>query len=151
MPDDKGISLEDLAPGQIYRTGSFLMTAEAIKAFAREFDPQYFHVDEDAARDSLFGALAASGWHTAAVTMKLLVSGPLQLQGGHIGARLEELRWPRPVLAGDELHVETEVLEMRPSESRPEHGWARVRTSTFNQRNEVVQTSVGNLIMRRRP
>ena len=142
--------LEDFAPGQIYRSGSFRMTAEAIKAFAREYDPQPFHVDEEAAKDSLFKGLAASGWHTAAITMKLVLQGPFRPAGGHIGARLEELRWPRPTWPGDELRVESEVLEVRPSESRPDSGWIKVRTSTFNQKDELVQTYIGNLIVRRR-
>jgi acyl dehydratase len=142
--------LEDLAVGQIYRTGRARMTAEAITAFAREFDPQPFHVDDQAARDSLFESLAASGWHTAAVTMKLLVEGPFNLAGGLIGVRLEELEWPRPTRPGDELRVETEILEVRPSESRAGRGWVKVRTQTLNQRDEVVQSYVGNLVARRR-
>ena len=142
--------LEDLAVGQIYRTERTRMTAEAIKAFAREYDPQPFHVDEQSAGESLFDGLAASGWHTAAVTMKLLVGGPFRLAGGLIGARLEELQWPRPTRPGDELRVETEILEVRPSESRSGHGWVKVRTRTLNQKDEVVQSYVGNLIARRR-
>ena len=146
----KALYLEDLEPGQIYRTGSFVMTADAIKAYARQYDPQPFHVDEEAAKDSLFEGLSASGWHTAAVTMRLVLEGPFRPAGGHIGARLEELRWPRPTRPGDELRVETEVLEVRASESRPQYGWVKVRTSTFNQKNEVVQSYVGNLIVRQR-
>jgi acyl dehydratase len=143
--------LEDLAVGQIYRTGRYPLTAEAIKAFAREYDPQPFHLDEaEAAKHALFKGLSASGWHTAAITMKLIVEGPFRPAGGHIGARLEELRWPRPTRPGDELRVETEVLEVRPSDTRPEHGWIKVRTSTLNQKDEVVQTYLGNLIVQRR-
>lgn len=142
--------LEDLSVGQVYRTGTARMSAEAIKAYAREYDPQPFHVDEEAARDSLFQGLAASGWHTAAVTMKLLLEGPFRLAGGHIGARLEELHWPRPTRPGDELRVETVILEVRPSESRPGFGWLKVMTRTLNQKDEVVQSYVGNLIVRRR-
>lgn len=146
----KELFLEDLEAGQVYRTGTHVMTAEEIKAFARQHDPQPFHIDEDAAKHSLFEGLCASGWHTAAITMRLLVEGPFRLAGGHIGARLEELCWPRPTRPGDELRVETEVLEVRASESRPGYGWARVRTTTFNQNGEVAQTYVGNLIVRRR-
>ena len=142
--------LEDLEAGQVYRTARFVMTAEAIKAYARQYDPQPFHVDEEAAKNSLFEGLSASGWHTASVTMKLVLEGPFRPAGGHIGARLEELRWPRPTRPGDEIRVETEVLEVRPSESRPDYGWVKVRTSTFNQKDEVVQSYVGNLIVRRR-
>lgn len=146
----KELFLEDLEVGQVYRTGTYVMTAEEIKSFARQYDAQPFHMDEVAARDSLFEALCASGWHTAAITMKLVVAGPFRPAGGHIGARLEELRWPRPTRPGDELRVETEVLEVRTSESRPEYGWTRVRTTTFNQNDEVAQTYVGNLIVRRK-
>jgi acyl dehydratase len=148
----KTLYFEDLAPGQIYRAGSHVMTAEAIKAYSRDYDPQPFHVDEEAARrHPLFKGLAASGWHTASITMKLVLEGPFHIAGGHIGARLEELQWPRPTRPGDELRVETEILEVRASESRPEHGWVKVRTTTLNQKNEVVQQYVGNLIAERRP
>jgi acyl dehydratase len=143
--------LEDLHVGQIFRTGRMRMTAEEIKAFAAKFDPQPFHVDEEAARDSLFGGLAASGWHTAAVTMRLVVDAEFKPAGGNIGGRLEELRWPRPVRPGDELRAESEILEVRPSESKPGYGWVRLRTTTFNQNDEIVQSYVGNLIVRRRP
>ena len=143
--------LEDLAPGQIYRSGRRVMTAESIKAFASEFDPQPFHVDEEAGKRSLFGGLAASGWHTAAVTMRLIVDGTLKPAGGYIGARLEEIQWPRPVWPGDELRVESEILEVRPSESRLDHGWIKVRSTTLNQNDQPVQIYVGNLIVRRRP
>ena len=142
--------LEDLCVGQVYRTGTTRVTLDAIKAYAREYDPQPFHIDEEAARDSLFRGLAASGWHTAAVTMKLIVEGPFRLAGGHIGARLEELQWPRPTRPGDELRVETVILEVRPSQSRPGFGWLKVNTRTLNQKDEVVQSYVGNLIVRRR-
>jgi len=95
--------------------------------------------------------LAASGWHTAAMTMRLLVDSELEPAGGIIGAGFDEMRWPRPVRPGDELHVESEVLEVRPSTSRPEQGVIKVRTTTLNQNNEPVQMFVGNLIVLRRP
>jgi acyl dehydratase len=142
--------LEDFAPGQVFRAGSFVMTADAMKAFAREFDPQPFHMDEVAAHESLFKGLAASGWHTAAVSMKVMTAGPFRPAGGNIGAGLEELRWPRPTRPGDELRVETEILEVRPSASRPGLGWVKVRTTTFNQKDEVVQSYVANVIVRSR-
>ena len=142
--------LEDLHVGQVFRSGRTRITVEEIKAFAARFDPQPFHVDEAAARDSLFGGLAASGWHTAAVTMSLIVAAEFKPAGGHIGARIEELRWPRPVRPADELRVETEVLEVRPSESKPGYGWLKVRTTTLNQNDSPVQVYVGNLIVRRR-
>lgn len=124
---------------------------DRIKSFAAEFDPQPFHLDDEAARRSLFCGLAASGWHTAAVTMRLLVESDLKPAGGIVGAGFDDFRWPRPVRPGDELYVESEVLEVRPSKSRQEQGVIKVRTTTKNQNGEAVQISVGNLIVPRRP
>src|SRR5215210_6764036 len=114
---------EDIAAGQTYRSPSLRIDAAAIAAFAAEFDPQPFHLDEAAARRSIFKDLAASGWYTAALTMKLLVGSELRIAGGLIGGGFDELRWPRPVYAGDELRVESEVMEVRASRSRPDQGW----------------------------
>lgn len=143
--------LEDFEPGQKFGSGRFSVEAARIKSFAKEFDPQPFHLDEDSARDSFFKGLAASGWHTAAMTMRLLVEGELKPAGGIIGAGFDEMGWPRPVRPGDELHVESEVLEVRPSKSRPDQGVIKVRTATLNQNNEPVQVFVVNLIVLRRP
>jgi acyl dehydratase len=144
--------LEDLAPGQRYvGTTSLRIDEVGIRAFAAEFDPQPFHLDKAAAQASIFRGLAASGWHTAAVTMRLLVDGPFHPAGGLIGAGFDELRWPRPVRPGDDLRVESEVLEVRASSSRPGQGMVKVRTNTINQHGEVVQTSVGNLVVLGRP
>lgn len=144
--------LEDFEVGQRYAgAGRVVMDAERIKAFAAEFDPQPFHVDEQAAIGSMFGGLAASGWHTAAVTMRLLVESDLKPKGGVIGAGFEEFRWPRPVRPGDELRIESEILDVRPSKSRPEQGIVKVRTTTLNQRNEAVQMTIGSLVVPRRP
>jgi len=143
--------LEDFEPGQKFASGRFSVDAARIKSFATEFDPQPFHLDENRARDSFFKGLAASGWHTAAITMRLLVDSELQPAGGIIGARFDEMRWPRPVRPGDELHVESEVLHVRPSKSRPDQGVIKVRTTTLNQNGEPVQMFVGNLIVLRRP
>jgi len=142
--------LEDFAAGQTFRSGRQRIDTERIKRFAAEFDPQPFHLDEGAARDSIFGALAASGWHTAALTMRLLVDSELKPAGGLIGLGFDELRWPRAVRPGDELCVESEVLEVRPSKSRPDQGLVKIRMTTLNQNGEPVQVSVGNLIVRRR-
>jgi acyl dehydratase len=143
--------LEDLAPGQRYRSARRVtVTAADITEFAARFDPQPFHLDAEAARGSVFGGLAASGWHTAALTMRLLVDSEFRPAGGIIGAGMDELRWPRPVYPGDELHLETEVLEVRPSRSRPEQGLVKARTTTFNGRDEPVQVLVANLIVPRR-
>ena len=121
-----------------------------MKRFAAEFDPQPFHLDEQAAERSFFRGLAASGWHTAALTMRLLVGSELEPAGGIVGAGFDECRWPRPGRPGDELHLEIEVLEVRPSKSRPQQGLVKLRTTTLNQRNEPVQVSVGNLVVPRR-
>ena len=145
--------LEDLTAGHVHRSGAQTapLTADAIKAYARDFDPQPFHLDDEAARKTLFGGLAASGWHTASLTMHLLVHHGIPLAGGIIGGGVDEMRWPRPVRPGDRLHIESEVLEVRPSKSRPEQGLVKVRTTTFNQNNEPVQVFTGNLIVPRRP
>ena len=142
--------LEDFAVGQTFRSGQLPIDAERIKTFAAEFDPQPFHLDEAAARDTVFHGLAASGWHTAAVTMRLLVESDLKPAGGIVGAGFDEFRWPRPVRPGDELRVESEVLEVRPSRSRPDQGVLKVRTTTLNQNGEPVQIAIGNLMVPRR-
>jgi len=142
--------LEDFSPGQKFASGRLRVERERIKSFAAEFDPQPFHLDEDAARNSLFGGLAASGWHTAALTMRLLVESDLKPAGGILGAGFDEFRWPRPVRPGDELHLESEVLEVRASKSRPDQGVIKLRTTTLNQNDEVVQVFVGSLIVLRR-
>jgi acyl dehydratase len=124
--------------------------AAAIRAFAAEYDPQPFHLDDAAARESLFGRLVASGWHTMALTMRMLVAGGLQPAWGLIGLGADELRWPRPVEPGDVLQVEWEVIETRPSASKPDRGIARLRVTTRNQRSEVVLTLVTTVLVPRR-
>ena len=143
--------LEDFAVAQTFGSGRLRVDEERIKSFAAEFDPQPFHLDEVAAHDSLFRGLAASGWHTAALTMRLLVESELKPAGGIVAAGFDELRWPRPVRAGDELHTESEVLEVRTSKSRPQQGLLKLRTTTLNQNGEAVQVSVGNLVVKCRP
>ena len=143
--------LEDFSVGQTFRSGSRRVTEADIKAFAKEFDPQPFHLDHEAAKATMFGGLAASGWHTMALTMRLLVDGGAPIAGGIIGAGAEELRWPRPVRPGDELTVESEVLEIRPSRSRPTQGLMKMRSTTLNQNGEPVQVFVANLVVPRRP
>lgn len=143
--------LEDLAAGQRFAGGPPIrIEDERVRAFAAEFDPQPFHLDDGAAAASIFQGLAASGWHTAAVTMRLLVDSDFKPAGGIVGAGFDELRWPLPVRPGDALRVECEVLEVRPSRSRPEQGLVKLRTTTLNQDNKPVQISVGNLVVRRR-
>jgi acyl dehydratase len=143
--------LEDFAVGQTYHSGRMRVDMERIKSFAAEFDPQPFHLDDVDARETIFRGLAASGWHTAAMTMRLLVDSDLKPAGGIVGAGFDEFRWPKPVRPGDELRLENEVLEVRPSKSRPEQGVIKVRTTTLNQNNEPVQILVANLIVPRRP
>jgi acyl dehydratase len=140
---------EDFSVGQKFRSGELAVDTPAIKSFAAQFDPQPFHLDETAAQATLFRGLAASGFHTAAMTMRLLVDGGAPIAGGIIGAGLDELRWPRPVRPGDTLHTESEVVEMRPSRSRPE-GFIKMRTTTLNQNDEPVQVMVANLLVPRR-
>ena len=143
--------LEDFETGQKFGSGRLTVDRERIKSFGAEFDPQPFHLDESTARGSFFKGLAASGWHTAAMTMRLLVEGELKPAGGIIGAGFDELKWPRPVRPGDELRVESEILEVRASKSRPDQGLIKVKTTTLNQNGEAVQVFVGNLIVPRRP
>lgn len=142
--------LEDLTVGQTFGSERLRIDEDGIKHFAAEFDPQPFHLDEQAACGTMFGGLAASGWHTAALTMRLVVESEFKPAGGVVGASFEELRWPRPVRPGDELRVQTEVLEIRPSTSRPELGFAKVKVTTLNQAGETVQLYIGNLVVLRR-
>ncbi len=143
--------LEDFVAGQVYRSNRLPVDKGQILAFASQFDPQPYHIDEQAARNSVFKGLAASGWHTAAITMRLLVESEFQPADGILGVGLEELSWPRPVRPGDELRVESEVLEVRPSKLRTDRGVIRLRTTTFNQNDQPVQVFTGNLLVPRRP
>lgn len=142
--------LEDIFVGQRFVTGTHTLTAEAIKSFARDYDPQPFHTDEAAAKDTFFGGLAASGWHTAAVTMRLQIDSGPPIAGGMIGAG-GELSWPRATRPGDTLHVESEVTEVTPSKSKPERGFVTLKSETKNQRGEVVQLFIVKLLVWRRP
>jgi acyl dehydratase len=146
----KELFLEDFSIGQTFGSGRLRIDAEGIKRFAAEFDPQPFHLDEQVALETIFGGLAASGWHTAALTMRLLVESDFKPAGGVVGAGLEELRWPRPVRPGDELRVETEIVGVRPSKSRPEQGIVKVKVTTRNQEGEALQIYIANLVVQRR-
>jgi acyl dehydratase len=130
--------LDDMQVGQKFTSGTYEMTEERIKKFAAEFDPQPFHLDEAAAKASVFQGLAASGWHTAAVTMRLNIDGGLPFAAGAIGLG-GEIEWPRPTRPGDILHVESEIVELIPSRSKPNQGIVRIRMATLNQKNEPVQ------------
>ena len=142
--------LDDYKVGQVFGSGTARVEADRMTSFAAEFDPQPFHLSDQGAKNTIFRALAASGWHTAAITMRLLVDGDLKPAGGIVGMGFDELRWPRPVRAGDELHVHSEILDVRASTSHPDQGVIKVRTTTMNQAGDTVQIAVGNLLVRRR-
>jgi len=148
MPTAK-LYLEDLYAGQRFTTGQYPMDEKRIKEFAAEFDPQPFHLDEAAGVESIFEGLAASGWHTAAVTMKLLVESEMSIAGGLVGVA-GEISWPKPTRPGDILQVESEVLEIVPSRSKPQRGIAKIRNTTVNQRGEVVQVFTASVLVYRR-
>src|SRR5262245_15563709 len=141
--------LEDLAVGRRFTSAAHVIDAAQIKAFASQFDPQPFHLDDEKAKGTLFAGLVASGWHTAAITMRLLVESGLPLAGGIIGAG-GEISWPRPTRPGEILRVVSEVEQAAPSRSRGDRGTVRVRSETRNQRDEVVQVLLANLIVPRR-
>src|SRR5438132_3579002 len=140
---------EDLKAGDRFKSGTYKVTEEQIVSFAREFDPQPFHLDSAVARQTMFESLVASGWHTAAITMRLFVQ-TLNFAEGAIGLGVDELRWPNAVRPGDVLQVETEIVDLRESRSKPSHGIVRIRNMTTNQRGEVVQTMFASALVLRR-
>jgi acyl dehydratase len=151
--DERGgnrLYLDDFHVGQRFSSGTHRIDEAQIKAFARQFDPQPFHLDDEAAKKSLFGGLVASGWHTAAITMRLQVESGLPIAGGIVGAG-GEMNWPKPTRPGDVLSVTSEVMDVVPSRSRPDRGMIRVRSETRNQRDEVVQVLNAKLVVPRRP
>ncbi len=141
--------LDDIHVGQRFKSAVHEVDEEQITSFADAFDPQPFHLDESAAKATRFDGLVASGWHTAAITMRLNVLGGLPVAGGIVGAG-GELTWPKPVRPGDVLHVESEILEISPSRSRPDRGTVVVRSETLNARGEIVQSAVMKLMVPRR-
>ena len=141
--------LDDLHVGQRFVSATYEIDEAKIKAFAGAFDPQPFHLDDGAAKSTLFGGLAASGWHTAAITMRLNVLGGLPVAGGIVGAG-GELAWPKPTRPGDVLHVESEILEITPSRSKPDRGMVVARSETVTQHGDVVQSAVMKLTVPRR-
>jgi acyl dehydratase len=146
---EEELYLDDLHVGQRFTSGTYVMEAARIKEFAGEFDPQPFHLDEAAGRASIFKGLVASGWHTAAVAMRLLATGGLPLAGGSIGLG-GEIAWPKPTRPGDTLCVESEVLEIRRSGSQPDRGIVTVQSTTFNQDGEPVYLLKSKLWVPRR-
>ena len=154
LPDDtdakRALYLEDLSVGDRFQSGEYALDAAQIKAFASQFDPQPFHTDEEAAKTTFFGGLAASGWHTAALTMKLMVESGIPLAEGIIGSG-GELQWPKPTRPGDVLHVVSEVLDITPSRSKPGRAMVTMRCRTLNQRGEVLQYFTPKLVVHARP
>ena len=143
------LHLEDLRVGQRFASSVYQLSEEQIKAFAAEFDPQPFHLDNAAAQNSIFRGLAASGWHTAAITMRLLVTGKMRFAAGTIGLGVQ-IDWPLPVRPGDRLHVESEITEISPSRTKPDRGVVTVRSVTFNQDGAEVQRLTSKLLVFRR-
>jgi len=146
----KALYLEDLKPGDRFVSDDHALDVEQIIDFARRFDPQPFHLDAEAAERTLFQGLAASGWHTAAITMRLLVTSGIPLADGIIGSG-GEIQWPKPTRPGDVLHVDSEVLEVIPSRSRPERGMVLMRCETRNQHGELLQLFSPKMVVSRRP
>ena len=143
------IFFDDLKVGDQFKSGTHELSVVGIQRFAGEFDPQPFHLDDEAARQTIFGGLAASGWHTAAITMRLLVTDGPKLANGILGAG-GEIEWKTPARPGDVLHVESEVMELIPSRSRPDRGIVVMRSKTVNQLGEVVQIFTAKLMVARR-
>ena len=141
--------LDDLQPGDRFVSGEYALDAAQITAFAAQFDPQPFHLDDAAARQTMFGGLAASGWHTAAITMRLLVTSGPKLANGILGAG-GEIEWKTPTRPGDVLRVDREIVELIPSHSRPDRGVVVMRSRTVNQRGDAVQTLTAKLMVARR-
>jgi len=152
MTDAAALYWEDMEVGRSATSRPHVMTRERIIAFGEEFDPQPQHVDEDAARSSMFGELVASGWHTASVTMRLQLEAMMgQFPGGALGAQVDGVAWRRPVRPGDTLRARIEVLSKRPSASRPDRGVLTLKTTTLNQRDEAVQEMTASVLAPRRP
>ncbi len=150
MSEVQQLYLDDLHVGQRFTSESYLMEAARIKEFAAEFDPQPFHLDQVAAEASVFRGLAASGWHTAAVAMRLLVAGGLPFADGIVGLG-GDIAWPKPTRPGDTLQVESEIIEITPSRSKPQQGIVTVRSTMFNQDREAVYLLTAKLLVLRRP
>jgi acyl dehydratase len=139
---------EDLKKGDRFKSGTYKVSAEQLISFAREFDPQPFHLDAVVADQTIFKGLIASGWHTDAMTMRLFVQ-TLNFAEGAIGLGVDELRWPIAVRPDDVLQVETEIVDLRESRSKPGHGIVRLRNVTTNQRGEIVQTMAASALVLR--
>ena len=148
MPE---IHLDDFVPGQVHHLGRRTFSRDEIVAFAREWDPQPFHLDEQAAAASIYGGLIASGWQTVCAFMRLFADGLLQRAAAMGSPGIDELRWLKPVRPGDSLEARLEVLEVRPSRSKPDRGIVRLRCVMANQQDEEVLSFIANVMFRRRP
>lgn len=148
MSSDTPLYLDDLQAGMRFESAEYAVDADQIRDFARHYDPQPFHLDEEAAKATFFGGLAASGWHTAAITMKLIVQS-VPIAAGVIGTG-GELTWPRPTLPGDTLHVVSTIMEITPSRSKPDRAVVTVQSDTLNQHQELCQRLVARLLVFRR-
>lgn len=144
------IFLDDMQVGDSFTSAEHALDEAQIIAFASQFDPQPFHLDHEAAKASMFGGLAASGWHTVAITMRLMVTSSLPVAGGIVGAGAD-VQWPRPTRADDVLHVVSEIISIVPSKSRPDRGMVTTRNTTYNQRGEAVQVLTAKMVVPRRP
>jgi len=141
--------LEDLTIGDRFRSGQTTVTESEIKTFAAQFDPQPFHLSNELAKETFFKGLTASGWHTAAIAMRLLVDSEFKPEGGLIGAGVDDLKWHRPVRAGDQLNLDIEIVDIRPSKSKPNQGIVRLKVATFNQKGEEVLSYIANLLLKK--
>jgi acyl dehydratase len=147
MTADTYFYFEDAKVGQKFTAGPITMTEEEIITYGRKYDPQTFHTDPEAAKESIFGGLIASGWHTASVTMRLLLEATPKIKGGMIGRSVEKMGWPRPVRPGDQLSLVVEVIEIKPSASNPARGWVRTRNTTLNQKGEPVMEGETTIVV----
>jgi acyl dehydratase len=145
------IHFDDFAPGQVYPLGQRTLTRDEIVAFARDWDPQPFHLDQQAAAKSIYGGLIASGWHTVCVFMRLFADGLLNRSAALGSPGVDEIRWLRPVRPGDTLDARVEVLEVRPSRSKPDRGIVRLHSLIINQHQEEILSFIANVMFRRHP
>ncbi|GHU04730.1 acyl dehydratase [Alphaproteobacteria bacterium] len=143
--------LEDFTPGMVLRAGPIDVLEDEIISFAKRYDPQVFHTDPEAAKTTFFKGLAASGWLTASLSMRLFIDTGIADSGEMIGGEMEHLRWTTPVRPGDSLHLTVTVLEVAPSRSKPSFGWLRLRCDSFNQKEEIVQTLFSRVMVPARP
>ncbi len=151
MDQTKDHYMEDLQVGQRFSGGPVEVTAEEIIAYAKKYDPQDFHTDPEKAKKTVFGELVASGWHTASLTMRMVVECSPKMKGGMIGRSVERMSWPKPVKPGDKLYFEGEILDLRASNSNPERGIMRVKNTTYNQNREPVLEMETIVFVPRRP